>query len=309
MSGYQIVKYKSSNFDEWNSFIETSKNGTFLFHRNFMEYHKHRFNDFSLMVYKGQALVAVLPANKVGATLHSHQGLTYGGLVLKLNLGVAKVESIFNELLRFIKTENFDRLIYKSIPLFYHKVISFDLEPLLHKLSVIITHREQNLAIDYQLPFNIHKTKKKHFVKNHKLGFEIKQSSDFTKFWREVLVPRLQKKHKSSPVHTEEEITRLYNNFPKNIIQYEIYLNNELLAGITLFKTDTVVKSQYGAVTENGEKYRALDYLFLYLINKFKKEGYSYFDMGTIAGNYSLLKQKEELGCRQYLQDFYELKL
>ena len=42
---------------------------------------------------------------------------------------------------------------------------------------------------------------------------------------------------------------------------------------------------------------------------KYKEAGFTYFDMGTVVGNASLLKQKEELGCYQYLQDFYELKL
>ena len=33
------------------------------------------------MVYKNKKVIALLPANRVGDTLHSHQGLTYGGLI------------------------------------------------------------------------------------------------------------------------------------------------------------------------------------------------------------------------------------
>ena len=36
---------------EWDNMVENSANGTFLFKRNYMEYHAHRFIDFSLMVY------------------------------------------------------------------------------------------------------------------------------------------------------------------------------------------------------------------------------------------------------------------
>ena len=44
-----------------------------------MDYHKDRFEDYSLMVFKDEKLVAVLPANRVEDKLFSHQGLTYGG--------------------------------------------------------------------------------------------------------------------------------------------------------------------------------------------------------------------------------------
>ena len=306
---YKVKKYQKKDFKIWNSFIEASKNGTFLFQRNFMEYHQDRFEDHSLMVYKGDQLIAVLPANKIDTTIFSHQGLTYGGLILNSNIGVTKVEAIFLTIIDYLKSLEFTLFKIKSIPLFYHKLPSFELEPLLHRLSANLYHREQNLAINYQLPLRIHKTKRKHFKKNHDLGFVIKPNNDFSTFWNQVLIPRLKNKHNAHPVHTVKEITNLASQFNQNIIQYNLYLNDELLAGITLFKTATVVKSQYGAVTDKGEKYRALDYLFLYLINKYKEDGYAYFDMGTVVGNMSLLKQKEELGCSQYLQDFYELKL
>ena len=48
-----------------------------------MEYHKDRFDDYSLMIFNvNNKLVAILPAHKVDSVLYSHQGLTYGGLVL-----------------------------------------------------------------------------------------------------------------------------------------------------------------------------------------------------------------------------------
>ena len=274
-----------------------------------MEYHKDRFQDYSLLVFKGNTLIAVLPANRYDDTVVSHQGLTYGGLVLEENIGVAKVEAIFLEIINYLKKDDIEVFRYKSIPLIYHKLPSFELEPLLHTLSAVLYRREQNLAIDFRLPLNIHKTKIKHFKKNQELGFEIRKTKDFSLFWNKVLIPRLKEKHQAKPVHTLEEIQVLGNHFEDNIYQYEIYLNEEILAGITIFKSGKVIKSQYGAITNNGEKYRALDYLYLHLILKYKEAGFIYFDMGTVVGNTSLLKQKEELGCYQYLQDFYELKL
>ena len=55
---YRIEKYTASYYNLWNDFIQRSKNGTFLFHRDFMEYHSDRFNDFSLLVLEGNAYEA-----------------------------------------------------------------------------------------------------------------------------------------------------------------------------------------------------------------------------------------------------------
>ena len=74
-----VIKYNSNMKAEWDAFVETSKNGTFLFMRNYMEYHSDRFADHSLMFYCNNRLLAVLPANirESEKTLVSHGGLTY----------------------------------------------------------------------------------------------------------------------------------------------------------------------------------------------------------------------------------------
>ena len=65
---------REKDYPSWNAFIGQAKNATFLFHRDFMEYHKDRFEDYSLMIFDNEKLVAVLPANKVGDVVFSHQG-------------------------------------------------------------------------------------------------------------------------------------------------------------------------------------------------------------------------------------------
>ena len=89
----EITRYTAAQSAEWNEFVERSKNGTFLFHRSYMDYHADRFTDHSLMVWNKGRLSALLPANEHDGTLYSHQGLTYGGLITnqlytKLSLGL-----------------------------------------------------------------------------------------------------------------------------------------------------------------------------------------------------------------------------
>ena len=51
---------------------------------DFVEYHSDRFTDYSLMVYEDQKLIAIMPANfDENGDVHSHQGLSYGGVLNK----------------------------------------------------------------------------------------------------------------------------------------------------------------------------------------------------------------------------------
>ena len=65
----------------WDSFVSASKNATFLFQRNYMDYHNDRFVDHSLMFNRNNQLVALLPANINGDVLYTHAGLTSGGVI------------------------------------------------------------------------------------------------------------------------------------------------------------------------------------------------------------------------------------
>src|SRR5678816_1502893 len=81
-SPLKIYRYLPENKSEWDSFVRVSRNGTFLFFRDYMDYHADRFPDFSLMVrQENGTLLAVLPATLKDTTLSSHGGLTYGGFV------------------------------------------------------------------------------------------------------------------------------------------------------------------------------------------------------------------------------------
>ena len=74
----EIHRYTAAYHRDWNDFVSESSNGTFLFLREYMEYHADRFTDYSLLVYDGNKLLALLPANRSGDVLYSHAGLTYG---------------------------------------------------------------------------------------------------------------------------------------------------------------------------------------------------------------------------------------
>ena len=52
----KIVRYSPEMKGVWDDFVETSKNGTFLLKRDYMEYHADRFPDHSYLFLTTTAL-------------------------------------------------------------------------------------------------------------------------------------------------------------------------------------------------------------------------------------------------------------
>ncbi|WP_347053200.1 FemAB family protein [Flavobacterium olei] len=315
MTKLTIKKYDYNDFKVWNDFVAQAKNATFLFHRDFMEYHKDRFEDFSLLIYNQEKLVAILPASKKADSVYSHQGLTYGGLVFLPKLKVENVEVILDEILLFLKENKVQTFYYKPIPDFYFSEGNKEAEFFLLKKGAVLERKEMNLAVNLNVPLRISKSKLKHFRRIENLDLDIVEEDDFNPFWEKILEPRLLEKFAVKPVHSINEITFLKSKFPQNIKQYSAYRNDEIIAGITIFETQNVVKSQYGATSKTGEQFRALDFLFINLIQQYKQKGKHFFDMGIVdennqqGYNSGLLQQKEELGCSVYGQDFYKIEI
>jgi len=98
-----VMRYCGEKREEWDRFVSNSKNGSFLFYRDYMEYHSDRFIDYSLMFYEGNRLIALLPANIEGNRLISHAGLTFGGLITKSNMKVSRMLSLFEVMTNYLR--------------------------------------------------------------------------------------------------------------------------------------------------------------------------------------------------------------
>jgi hypothetical protein len=62
---------------------------------------KERFQDYSLLNFEEDKLIAVLPANRVGDTVYSHQGLTYGDLFIIKTETTISLLDVFSAVLLF----------------------------------------------------------------------------------------------------------------------------------------------------------------------------------------------------------------
>ena len=309
---FSIALYKSDLKSQWDNFINESKNGTFLFYRDFLEYHKDRFEDYSILFYKNEKTIAVLPANKLEDVIYSHKGLTYGGLVLKNDIKFSDVLEVFKLLLSHLHDNNFASIIIKEIPEIYNTSPSDEVKYLLHKTNADLIRRDI-LSVIKTGKISYSRDRIQGNKRGIRFNLDVREVTDFKEFWNTILIPNLESKHNISPVHSLEEITKLNSLFPKNIRQFNVYLEDRIVAGATIFETKTTAHVQYISGNKEKNKLGSLDYLFTHLIEEVfsNKE---YFDFGISNENNGkninegLLYWKEGFGARSITQDFYEIK-
>ncbi len=307
-----IETYNNSFKDDWNNFIDFSKNATFLFKRDFMDYHSDKFKDHSLLVYKNSELIALFPLNINEGKVYSHQGLTYGGVIVKDDIKFVKFLELFIEILKYLNDLSIHKLFIKQIPIIYNSSFNGELDYLSHISGGIIYRRDIISVIDMQTDFKISKDRIQGYKRGLKNNLEVKETNDFDEFWNSILIPTLSDKHSVKPVHTLNEIKQLKSNFRENIKQYNVYQNDKIVAGTTIFQTKNVAHVQYIGSTPDKNSLGSLDFLFYNLIKEYYSN-YKYFDFGNshekdgMKLNQGLNYWKEGYGARSLTQDFYEI--
>lgn len=313
---YTIERYSLNKKDIWNSFIRESKNATFLFNRDYMDYHADRFVDHSLMLYRKGKIYALFPANIVNNVVYTHQGLTYGGLLMSKKTTLKDVEIFFSLINNYYKEKGFRKVVYKVIPYIYSNIPSQeDLYVLFAMCRARIIGRNISSTIyqNNQLPFE--ESRRSGLRKAQKHSLIIRESTDYSSFWN-ILNTNLQEKYGVNAVHSLSEIELLQRRFPNNIKLYLVYLEDSItpVGGSVLYLTTQVCHTQYISATSYGKSIGALDFLFDYLIHDKYKE-YQIFDFGQSTEemgkflNKSLLFQKEGFGGRGVCYDVYEYDL
>lgn len=310
----EIRRYRREDKELWNSFVSKARNATFLFDRNYMDYHADRFDDNSFMFYHKGKLKAVLPANVSGDTIYSHQGLTYGGLLLDKKATVEDVLECFDSLNSWLRENGISKVVYKALPWIYQQYPSQeDLYALTWKCKAQLISRDiaSTIVVDNKLKFA--ESRKSGIRKALSLNIEVGESNDVDGFWH-VLEDNLGNRYNAKPVHTASEMKLLMSRFPNSIKLYVAKMNGEIVGGTLIYVTSQVVHTQYISASVEGKKHGALDLLFDYIINKVYANC-RYFDFGksTEQGgaylNEPLIFQKEGFGGRGVCYDWYQWEL
>jgi hypothetical protein len=312
MSGLEVVSYEPARRREWDGFVRDSKNGVFLFLRDYVEYHADRFPDASLMFYEGGRLVALLPATLAGDVWSSHAGLTFGGVVSNHEMKVGLMLELFDALRGRLRALGVGRVVYKAVPHIYHRVPAEEDLYALFRHGARLSRRDVAVALDTarRLPFS--KGRKYSIKKAQKLGVEVARSDDFETFMA-IEEELLREKYGARPVHTAAELAMLAGRFPDHIKLFAAHTAGRMLAGVVIYESETVAHAQYIGASPEGRETGAPDLIMGHLINDYYA-GKKYFDFGIStedAGrrlNTGLVENKQGFGARAVVYDFYEFE-
>ncbi|XEQ92338.1 hypothetical protein SCACP_11790 [Sporomusa carbonis] len=308
-----VRRYFQEDRKIWDDFIINAKNGHFFFQRGYMEYHSDRFTDYSLMFYYGKELIGVLPANRAGNVVYSHQGLTYGGLITSRSTSGLLVLNAFSSLLHYLKKDGVEKIFYKIMPYIFFDIPAEEDRWVLHSFGAQLVSRELSSVLYLTEKVNYSKLKKRNIAKAQRHSLDICQSTNYDDYMA-LLKKVLATRHDVEPVHTADQIRLLAERFPENIKLHLCYRDNTLLAGTIAFINRHVVHTQYLANSDEGRNCGALDYLLNYLIsNVYADKKYFSFGISTENGgqilNSGLLQSKEGFGARGLVHDLYILEL
>ena len=248
-----VERYRDTDAAAWDAFVRASRNGTFLFERGYMDYHRDRFPDHSLVVRDAEGeLVAVLPAHAAGDTVASHNGLSYGGLVIGPRMKTPLFFAAFEAVLLALRDAGFRRSTTRRS----------------HTSTTASRPRTDRYALFLSAQF----TRRDLLSVVHRwatgcrtstaapAGSRRRQAAGVTgrsrNRLRRVLGAAWRRPSPSgsmpTPVHTLAEIQTLRDRFPRASACTRPGGTGELLAGVVTYETERAAHAQYIAASPAG---------------------------------------------------------
>ena len=248
----KVIKYNESYKEIWDLFVSKAKNTHFFFYRDYMEYHKDRFEDFSLMFWdEKDKLIAIMPASVKDNVVTSHGGLTFGGILSDKKMTASTMLAIFDTIKEFLLENNIKELVYKPLPYIYHKYPAQEDLYALFRNGAELFRRDISSVIMVPARYTYSKLRKRMCSKGKKNNIKVEESTDYDNFISlENYV--LNKYHNTVAVHKSKELKKLAERFPNNIKLFLGKKENEILSGVIIFENENVVHVQYMANSDKG---------------------------------------------------------
>ena len=312
-----VRRYKESDKEVWNEFNSRSKNSLFMFNRDFMDYHKDRFQDHSLMFFNEKdELIAILPLNEKETTLSSHGGLTYGGFIVGIDIKQHHMNDCFVALLKYARENSFKEIFYKIIPHIFHEYPTEEDRYSLFLNNAQLIRVEPSTIINLGKPLKMPKGRKAQISRAKREGVVVVEMSDKDDYVKFIDLENqvLAEHHDTKAVHTGDELALLNTRFPENVRLFGAIKNNELIAGTVVFEYKDVVHTQYMAANHLARQIGALDLVVSTVIEKYKhNKKWLDFGISTENGgrylNEGLIAQKEGFGGRTNTYEMWKIIL
>ena len=322
MSEINSIIFEKSMEEKWDAFVENdSINGTFLQSRIFLNYHKNRFQDSSLILSNSGNIMAVSPAAVMNIdgekTFYSHPGSTFGGIILsKTSNNIDDIEKVVDCLIKYCVENSFKKIILKNTGAFFCNG-NIDLLDYILFEHGFTNYEELSFCLDYSKITNIianFKSKTRNlYNKSLKFGLNLKQiysKEDIVSFYSILCKSLL--KYQTKPVHSLEEIFDLQERLKDKIVFYGVFYQGKMIAGSMVFIINNIFHTQYLAADSDYLFTQPMDFLDANLIlegSKMKCKGFSFGISTEKNGSYlnrNLAKYKEGFGTSYYLNKTFE---
>ncbi len=315
-----VVPYTKEWRERWDDFVLSSNNGTMFHLQRFLSYHPDgRFAWHHLLFLDGNdTLVAVLPASRMGTTLESPIGASYGSFVTG-DIPFATALELVDAFADYCRQTGFERTLLTPAPFIYQRVVSQNIDYALayhgftydkHYISHAIRLDNSDFVKGFQATARryIHK-----YLRERTLTIE--QSDDYDAFYP-ILVKNKQR-HGVKPTHTLEELHRLRTLLPENLILFLVKKGSKPIAGSLVFVCNQqVALCFYNMLMYEYEQYNP-NHAAMYEVVKWATErGFSWVDIGVSQDTHAenqmtpamnLIRFKEKFNARGILRStFYK---
>lgn len=311
-----VIRYTEAEKTRWNQFNSAAKNSLFMFDREFMDYHKDRFQDHSLLFYEDDELIAILPMSQREQILISHGGLTYGGFITGTKMKQHTMNDCFAQLLQYAAVNGIEKIVYKTIPHIYHEQPAEEDRYALFINRASVLKVEASTVINLRQPLKMPKGRKAQISRAKREGVTVVELTEPEDFERFITLENqvLSQHHDTKAVHTGQELALLHSRFPEKLHLLGAMKDGKLIAGTVLFEYGQVVHTQYMAANDLARQVGALDLTISTVIERYKNQKlWLDFGISTEAGgmylNEGLIAQKEGFGGRTNIYETFVLQI
>lgn len=318
-----VVKIYSKELEnEWEGFVGSSVNGTFMQERKFLGYHSSdKFSDHSLIFMEDKRIIAVLPAAVVQQEdkriLISHPGASHGGLIIKSSLSTKKCLELVSALVEYCAMTGFDYIRLKPVPKVYHNELSDQLDFALRFSGFRLEYTELATVLELKkgeesfVKRVMSDTSFRNYQKSLKSGLSVVEDANINDFWP-ILENKLKQNHNAKPAHTFDEIKHLKTLYQGRIKLFAAYEGVTPAAGVLAFLlNERVINCFYIAHDDRFQHMRPLNLIFGHMMEWGLKNSFLYLDFGISTEgkgssvNTGLFRFKEGYGGHGVLRECY----
>jgi len=281
----EIKRYDGSKKELWDAFCKASLNSIFLFYRDYMDYHADRFRDHSLLFYKGNRPVALLPCSeRTQGILSSHDGLTFGGFIMGEHTHQTDMLECADALVQYCKETGIREVFMKPVPLPFRRVASEqDVFALIKNGAELVRSEPSTVTkIRGYVPNNGEKRKCRYALQANLSCRLCEDDADWIQYHR-LLAIVLLARHNTAPVHTAAELLLLHKRFPEHMKLFGVFAGKEMLAGTVVYEYHDTVHTQYMASGDEGRNKGALHYCIQSIVEYYADR--EWLDFGISSEN------------------------